>query len=167
VAVLAPYAAKLRRNESAMLADLLARHGRVDEAIEVLRPATMADPECLLRMLCTMLIGQSRLSEARVVVDTIAARGCLDPFDVRMEWVEALLECDQIERAIADLRADPDVDTAYARTRLAELLTATSELDKAEALLTGAKDRWDRARLAHVLVLKGHPEEAIAAMRAA
>lgn len=163
VAALAPYATPDRRNESAVLADLLARHGRIDEAIEILRPATIRDPECLMVPLCVLLIGQGRPVEARAVADEIAAQFGDRAFDIRMQWIDALAECGRLEQAIAELRTDPDADTDYVRTRLAELLTETDGLAEAEALLTGADNHWDRARLALVLVRQGRPEEAIAA----
>jgi thioredoxin-like negative regulator of GroEL len=165
VAVLSPFAAKGDRNVAGALADLLARHGRADEAIEVLRPVAMADPECLIRQLCTLLIGQGRPDEALAVIDDIAAQGRLNPFDLRMERIEVLIECGRTEQAITDLRADPGADAGYARVRLAELLADAGRLDEAVAVLRPARERWIRSLLAKLLTRQGRPEEAVAVMR--
>jgi hypothetical protein len=100
VAVLAPRAARVRRiheqhglphyaaaaelgrvvrqDESYLLADLLARHGRDDEAVTVLRTAAVAKP-ALLRPLCVLLIEHDRLDEARAAVAAVVAEVWPDP----------------------------------------------------------------------------------------
>lgn len=166
VAVLLPFAATGDRNVATTLADLLARHGRDDEAIEVLRPVAMADPECLICQLCTLLIRQGRPDEALAALDDVVAQGGLHPFDLRMERVEVLVECGRTEQAIADLRADQDVDAGYPRARLAELLADAGRLDEAVAVLRPARERWIRPPLAKLLIRQGRPEEAVAVMHA-
>ncbi|MET7398029.1 hypothetical protein ABZS66_31515 [Dactylosporangium sp. NPDC005572] len=165
VAVLSPFAAAGDTNVAATLADLLARHGRADEAITVLRPAAMADPECLIRPLCMLLVGQGRPDDALAVIEDVAAQGRLDPSDQRAERVEVLVACGRTEQAIADLRADSDALTGYARVRLAGLLADAGQLDEAVAVLLPARERWVRFQLAKLLIRQGRPEEAVAVMR--
>ncbi|GAA2341261.1 tetratricopeptide repeat protein [Dactylosporangium salmoneum] len=190
VAVLAPLAARLRRkeehglvhyavaswlgpvsadalgrNEAWLLADLLARHGRVEEAITVLRPAASADP-ALVRPLCLLLIGQGRPDEARAVVAEVVAEGRPDPVKLRLEWIEALVACGRHEQAIAELRTDPEAGSGYAHERLAALLACFGSPDEAIAMLGPATEGWDRVLLAKALIRAGRPQDAIATMRA-
>ncbi|MEV0136575.1 hypothetical protein AB0H83_50145 [Dactylosporangium sp. NPDC050688] len=185
VAVLAPRAARVRRmheqhglphyaaaaelgrvvrqDEPFLLADLLARHGRVDEAVTVLRTAAVAKPS-LLRPLCVLLIEHDRLDEARAAVAEVVAEVWPDPVKVRLEWIEALVECGRYEQAIAELRTDPEVGSGYARERLAALLTDHGPPDEAIAMLSPAAEGWQRMLLAKALIRAGRVEEAIAAV---
>ncbi|GAA1530212.1 hypothetical protein GCM10009827_054580 [Dactylosporangium maewongense] len=187
VAVLAPRAARVRRtheqhglphyaaaaelgrvvrqDEPCLLADLLARHGRVDEAVTVLRTAAVAKP-AVLRPLCVLLIEHDRLDEARAAVAEVVAEVWPDPVRLRLEWIEALVECGRYEQAIAELRADPEAGSGYARERLAALLTDHGPPDEAIAMLSPATERWSRMLLAKALIRAGRAEEAIAATRA-
>ncbi|MER7283608.1 hypothetical protein ABT369_55230 [Dactylosporangium sp. NPDC000244] len=186
VAVLAPRAARVCRtheqhglphyaapqlgwvvgqDEPRLLADLLARHGRVDEAVTVLRTAAVAKP-ALLRPLCVLLIEHDRLDEAQAAVAEVVAEVWPDPVRLRLEWIEALVECGRYEQAIADLRADPEAGSGYARERLAALLADHGPPDEAIAMLSPAAEGWSRILLAKALIRAGRAEEAIAATRA-
>ncbi|MEV4138393.1 tetratricopeptide repeat protein [Dactylosporangium sp. NPDC049742] len=158
-------AAALNRNAAWLLADLLARHGRVEEALAVLRPAASADP-ALVRPLCLMLIGQGRPDEARAAVAEIVAEGRPDPVTLRLEWIEALVACGRHEQAIAELRADPEADGGYARERLAALLACHGAPDEAIAMLGPDPVGNDRLLLAKALIRAGRPQDAIAMLRA-
>ncbi|MDG6108927.1 hypothetical protein Daura_36945 [Dactylosporangium aurantiacum] len=157
--------AALNRNAAWLHADLLARHGRVQEAITVLRSAAAADP-ALVRPLCVLLIGQDRPDEARAVAAGIAAAGWPDPVLVRLEWIEALVAGGRHEQAIAELRTDPDADGGYARERLAALLAEAGPPDEAIAMLGPAAEGHNRILLATALIRAGRPDEAIAALHA-
>ncbi len=159
----------LRRNETWLLADLLARHGRVEEAITVLRPAASIDP-VLVRPLCVLLINHGRPDEARAVVAgfvaEFVAEGWQDPVMLHLEWIEALVESGRHEQAIAELRADPAATSGYARERLAALLTGFGSPHEAVALLGPDAEGSARGLLVDALIRAGRPEDAIAARRA-
>ncbi|AGZ42760.1 hypothetical protein AFR_22450 [Actinoplanes friuliensis DSM 7358] len=133
------------------LPELLVRHGRLDEAIELLHPLVEADPEQHFQLLCTLLIRQGRAGERPEVPG-------LDPFDVRMDWVEALVECGRTEEAIAALRDDPDADSGFVRARLATLLADE------EAIAVLRPDE-EAELLATLLIRQGRPGEALELLR--
>ncbi|MFE5720903.1 tetratricopeptide repeat protein [Streptomyces erythrochromogenes] len=152
------------------LAELLVRHGRRAEAIEVLRPVphTMGgDPEWILRPLCRLLADEGRPDEALAYVDDFYARHGGTAGERLRERAEVHAHCGPPGEAVADLRAAGPV-TRYVVEALEELLPGhdlgigcADDLD-GEALdgtSAGAIARAER------LVRRGEPERAVALLR--
>ncbi len=164
-AILGPVTARIHEADEAwLLAGLLVRHGRVDEAVAGLRRATR-DDLALLRPMCRLLIGLDRLDEARAAVAEVVAEGPADEVRLRLELVEALAECGRHDQAIAELRADPGVGGGYPRDRLVALLASSGPPDEAIAMLGAVTEPWAPPLLATALLRADRPEDAIAVMR--
>jgi predicted Zn-dependent protease len=151
------------------LAEMLIRHGKVDEAIDVLRPVakTMGgDPEWIIRMLCTLLVGQGRADEALAIIDDVAAHYGDMWFELHVERNMVLVGCGRIEQAIAELRHRPDSDTWYVASHMADLLVDAGRLEEAISVLKSS-DRtvMSTTNLAKLLIRQGCVSEAIELFR--
>ncbi|GAA0910147.1 tetratricopeptide repeat protein [Virgisporangium aurantiacum] len=161
VEVLRPLADGGSSNAAAVLAELLTRHGRVDEAVGILR--STPDDECLLTLLCDLLISQGRPDEALAAVDDVAARHGDMWSELRVQRWRVLAQCGRIEEAIAAAR-----DVPYLTTELADLLVEAGRPDEAITVLRRAQhDAWSTTQLAKLLIQQGHVSEAIEPFRAA
>ncbi|MEV6312620.1 tetratricopeptide repeat protein [Streptomyces sp. NPDC051840] len=127
-----------RGNATVQLAHLMARHGRGDEAIEVVR--TLADQpggaeDWILHLFCTLCTDQGRPEDGLAYLDTLKERRGeeeWDPFWIRLPLMAA---CDRVDEAIAQVRAHPEDGTSYAAPHIAELLAGAGRIEEAVAAL--------------------------------
>lgn len=160
-AVLEPLAAGGNRNPSMYLAEILIRAGHGDEALDVLRRALPADPECLLDWWADLSVERGRVDEALAVVDEMiqgpyglteslhGARLCL--------LVHAGREAEAIEAVFA--RSEDEWQGADA---VAETLAAVGRTDQAVEVLERARDReYFHSQMATFMLREGRVEEAL------
>ncbi|MYS80285.1 hypothetical protein GTZ85_08655 [Streptomyces sp. SID5474] len=163
VDALRPFVATGDPNPALGTAEILFRHDRVEEAVELLRPEPgLAYYETwVLQSLFIRLVERGRAQEALEIVDGLAAVGdmSVELFGLHV-WL--LCELGRADRAIAEVRARADADTSNMRNRLVDLLTLTGRLDEAIEILTPSKREWDVATRASLLVRVGRVKEAIA-----
>ncbi|MFC3576677.1 tetratricopeptide repeat protein [Streptomyces yaanensis] len=168
VEVLRTHAADGSPNAAWCTAELLRKHGRVDEAIEVLRAAARRGADdWIIHELGELLVGQGRADEALAVVDDIAGRLRGDMgAELLLERVRLLAACGRHGQAVAELRAHPEADGWYMAKRLAELLAEAGRLDEAVAeLRPGIEDGRNRQLMAKLLIRQGRAEEAVTTAR--
>ncbi|MFE5581918.1 hypothetical protein [Kitasatospora sp. NPDC056531] len=150
-------------HEAALLARLLARHGRGDEAIEVLRALPWAkggDEDWIVATLCELYVDQRRAEEGLAYLDGVLARFGAPEWEYVRFRPRLLAACGRLEQAIEELRAD--LDAPCAAGELASLLADAGRLEEAVAVPAVAADRL---LLAPLLLKLGRIDEAMAALR--
>ncbi|WP_344502309.1 tetratricopeptide repeat protein [Dactylosporangium maewongense] len=166
VEAMRPFATDGSPNVAAALAELLTRHGRADEAIEVLLPVPRlmgGDPEWLVGILGKLLVERGRADEALAAVDDLAAHYGGMWIELLFERVEVLARSGRVEQAIAELRAHHEGGTWYGSSKLADLLVLAGRPGEAIRTLESIDgSAWTAARLAVLLVDQGRVEEALA-----
>ncbi|HTJ37777.1 MAG TPA: hypothetical protein VL738_31475 [Dactylosporangium sp.] len=141
-----------------------ASNRRPRKAIEVLRPAAQAtaDPECIVDMLCNLLVDQGRADEALAVIEDLTARRRDARIDIARERSQVLARSGQVEQAIAQLRGFADSGADDVTTMLADLLVDAARADEAVAVLrAGEQTTMIRTHLAKVLIRQGRVREAV------
>lgn len=167
VAILTPLAASARPNPSVVLAELLVRAGRGEEALAVLRSALVGGEEdWLMHTWAELMAVSGRADEALAVLDELAE----GPFGMTWELFEhrlgLLAASGRIEQAVDELRAHPRSGEWYAAWRLSELLTADGRTEEALAVLESSPDHTMSADLrAHLLICQGRAQEAVEMLR--
>ncbi len=120
------------------LAQLLARHGRGDEAINVMRVQADArnGDDWILHTLSDLYLDQSRPEDGLVHLDALAAaRGGEEDWDLYWLRLPLIAACDGVDEAIAHARAHPEGTTWYAAAHIAELLAGAGRTEEAVAVL--------------------------------
>ncbi|MFH8383368.1 tetratricopeptide repeat protein [Kitasatospora sp. NPDC018058] len=146
-------------NPAVALAELLVRHGRGDEAIQVLRALPWAkggDEDWIVHTLCTLYVDQRRAEEGLTYLDGVLARFDSPPWEYVRLRPRLLAACGRLEQAVEELRAG--VDHPCVAEELATLLAGAGRPEEAVAVL-GSADRPLRAAL---LVTLGRIDEAVA-----
>lgn len=147
------------------LAELLARQGRGDEAIEVLR--TLVDSpgganDCALDRLCTLYADQGRPADGLAHLDTLTAHQAIGP---RLRLMAA---SSRLDEAIALARAQSEEEGRYvAAWTIADLLAESGRTEEAVAALMSHGAEHHRTDLAGHLVTLGRVAEAVALFTAA
>jgi predicted Zn-dependent protease len=124
---------------SVQLAQLLARHGRCDEAIEVMR--VLADSpggaeDWIVDTLCTLYADHGRARDGLAYLDTLKARR-----DGEEEWdffrmrLRLMADCGLLDEAIEQARVHPEGDTWYADWTISDLLAEAGRAEEAVAVL--------------------------------
>jgi predicted negative regulator of RcsB-dependent stress response len=141
------------------LAELLAKHDRVDEAIIVLQ--TRADPDGLAASrIADLLARQGRVDEALTILQTRADVGDQDAGYRLVEFLAGQGREDE-------LRARADTGDRDALHQAADLLAGQDRVDEAIDILRPCADDWAAGRrLAELLAGQGRVDEAIAVLRA-
>ncbi|MET9483295.1 hypothetical protein [Streptomyces sp. NPDC006638] len=120
------------------LAKLLTRHGRGDEAIDVMRVQANAHKgdDWILHTLSDLYIGQGRPEEGLAHLDAFAAaRGGEEEWDLYWIRLPLIAACHGVDEAIARARAHPEGATSYAAPHIAELLAGSGRTEDAVAVL--------------------------------
>lgn len=119
------------------LSELLVRHGRSDEAIELLRVLTEHDAEdWLVHTLCTLYADHGRSQEALAHLDAIKARGDgKEYWDLFRMRLPLMADCGLLDEAIEQTRAHPEGDTWYAAWALSDMLDKAGRAEEADAVL--------------------------------
>ncbi|MET7368739.1 tetratricopeptide repeat protein [Streptomyces sp. NPDC005566] len=154
-------------NSAFELGQLLARHGRGDEAIDVMRvqaEAHSAD-DWILHTLSRMYLEQGRPHDGLELLDTLAAaRGGEVEWDLYWIRLPLIAACSGVDEAIAQARAHPEGATSYAAPHIAELLAGTGRTEDAVAVLEqhALANSHD---LAGYLIDLGRVEDALAVLQ--
>lgn len=119
------------------LSGLLVRHGRSDEAIEVLRSFTEHHPEdWLVHTLCALYADHGRSREGLAHLDAIKARRDGEEYwDLFQMRLPLMADCGLLDEAIERTRAHPEGDTWYAAWALSHLLDTAGRTEEADAIL--------------------------------
>ncbi|MFF8414602.1 tetratricopeptide repeat protein [Streptomyces omiyaensis] len=153
-------------NQAVELAQLLARHGRKDEAIDVMRIQADAHngDDWILHILAGLYLDQGRPEDGLAHLDALAdARGGEEYWDVYWMRLPLIAARDGVDEAIAQVRAHSGGMTSYAAPHVAELLAGAGRTEEAVAVLRphALANRHD---LAGYLIDLGHIEEAVDAL---
>ncbi|MFJ2674578.1 tetratricopeptide repeat protein [Streptomyces sp. NPDC087525] len=125
-------------NSAFELAQLLARHGRGDEAIDVMRGQADAHvgDDWILHALSGLYLDQGRPEEGLAHLDALAAaRGCEEDWDLYWIRLPLIAARDGVDEAIARARSHPEGSTSYAAPHIAELLAGAGRTEEAVAIL--------------------------------
>ncbi|GAB3835249.1 tetratricopeptide repeat protein [Dactylosporangium cerinum] len=120
------------------LAELLTRHGRGDEAVEVLRALVMSHAghdDCLADLLCTLYAEQGRAADGLTFLDELKAeRGDEDWefFRLRPPLLAAL---GRLDEAVELARSHPEGDSWYGLLTPAALLANAGRTEEAVEML--------------------------------
>lgn len=148
------------------LAQLLARHGRDNEAIEVMRVQADAcnGEDWILHLLADLYLGQGRPEEGLAHLDALAcARGGEEGWDLYWIRLPLIAARDGVDEAIAQARSHPEGMTSYAAPHIAELLVGAGRIEEAVAVLR-PHALTNRHDLAGYLIDLGRIEEAVAVL---
>ncbi|MFB7382872.1 tetratricopeptide repeat protein [Kitasatospora purpeofusca] len=154
-------------NAAYHLARLLARHGRDDEAIEVMRAHADTCPgeDSVLHPLAELCLDRGRARDGLAHLDDLKARRggeeAWDLFRIRLPLITADAGGDE---AVQQARAHPEGDTRYAAADSARVLHDAGRTEEAVALL----DRHlpaNRSDLAGYLVDLGRIHDAVALLQ--
>ncbi|MGV4889434.1 tetratricopeptide repeat protein (plasmid) [Streptomyces viridosporus] len=159
----------VRRHHGAVdLARLLVRHGRGDEAIEVMR--TLVDSpggaeDWLVDTLCTLYADHGRARDGLACLDTVKARrGGEEEWDFFRMRLRLMADCGLLDEALEQARAHPEGDTSYAAHTLSDLLAEAGRTEEAVAVLE-LHAPANRASLAGHLIDLGRVEDAVALLQ--
>ncbi|MGW0188963.1 tetratricopeptide repeat protein [Streptomyces sp. NPDC003362] len=154
-----------------LLSLLLARHGRGDEAIELLSSLPSAaggDEDWVVGTLCTLYIEQGRAEDGLAHLDGLKARVGGESDDEASEFfrlrTKLLVACGRREQAIEEARARPGSDGWYETQNLARLLSDAGRPEEAVAVLDPAVPANRKALAAH-LMAAGRIEDSLALFR--
>ncbi|MGW4565393.1 tetratricopeptide repeat protein [Streptomyces sp. NPDC004561] len=128
-----------RYNGGVLLSELLARHGRGDEAIQVIR--TLAESpgggeDWIVNTLCTLYADHGRAHDGLAYLDALKARR-----DSEEEWdffrmrLPLMADCGLLDEAIEQARTHPEGDTWYAAWSISDLLAEAGRTEEAVAVL--------------------------------
>lgn len=128
-----------RYNDPVLLAGLLSRHGRGDEAIAVMR-ALVDSPggaeDWIVDTLCTLYAEHGRAQEGLAHLDALKARrDGEEEWDYFRMWLPLMADCGLLDEAITQARAHYEGDTGYAAWSLSDLLAEACRTEEAVAVL--------------------------------
>ncbi|MFG2814680.1 tetratricopeptide repeat protein [Streptomyces sp. NPDC048410] len=146
------------------LSELLVRHGRGDEAIEVMREVAErpggAD-DWIVHTLCTLYADHGRPRDGLALLDALKARsGGEEGWDFFQMRLPLMADCGLLDEAIAQARAHPEGDTSYAAWALSDVLTGAGRTEEAAALLEQHPTSNGSLRAARLIDL-GRVEDAV------
>ncbi|MFG2331691.1 tetratricopeptide repeat protein [Streptomyces sp. NPDC048604] len=155
-------------NVAVDLAQLLARHDRGEEAVEVMRALADAPggaEDWILHVLCTLYTDQGRPEDGLAHLDALAAaRGGEEEWDLFWIRLPLMAACDRISEALESARAHPEGATWYAAPHIAELLAGAGRTEEAVAVLRPHSPA-NSHDLAGYLMDLGRIEEAVAVLQ--
>ncbi|MEU3657283.1 hypothetical protein AB0E67_31730 [Streptomyces sp. NPDC032161] len=153
------------RNYQSLLMELLARQGRIDEAVEAVR-TTFEDPwEGLLQPAVLMLAENGLHERALRLLDERSP----EFLEESLDWVPSnrwllMGESGRCREAIAEVEAMPGLEPDERDTTIAWLLAQDGRVDEAIDLLRSYAERSIATDLAELLIRQNRPAEAIAAI---
>ncbi|WP_327188063.1 tetratricopeptide repeat protein [Streptomyces sp. NBC_01334] len=151
-------------NSAFELAQLLARHSRGSEAIDVMRAQADArnGDDWILHTLSELCLDQGRPEEGLAHLDALAAaRGGEEEWDLYRIRLPLIAARDGVDEAVAQARSHPEGATWYAASHIAELLAGAGRTEEAVAVLEqhSSSNHHD---LAGYLIDLGRVEDALA-----
>lgn len=148
-----------RRHTSYLLAQLLARHGRGAEGIEVLRALGSAE-DWIVDALCELFAAEGRAEEGLAHLDALKARRGEEEWELFRLRGPLMAACGRLDEAMTEALAHPEGRDPYALQWVAHLLIRAGRPEEAVALLD--TDRLEQTRvLAPLLIDLGRVEEAM------
>ncbi|MEV7783380.1 hypothetical protein [Kitasatospora sp. NPDC088351] len=151
-----------------LLSQLLVRHGRVDEAIAVMR--ALADSpggaeDCVVDALCTLYAEHGRAQEALAYLDALKERrDGEEKWDFFQMRLPLMADCGLLDETIEQARAHPEGGTWYAAWSLSNLLAEAGRIEEAVAVLEQHPGS-NNTVLAHHLIDLGRIKEAAAVLQ--
>ncbi|WP_326756728.1 hypothetical protein OIE73_38865 [Streptomyces hirsutus] len=148
------------------LAQLLARHGRVEEAIEVmcaLADAPGGAEDWIVHMLCTLYTDQGRPQDGLAYLDALKTRRGEEEWELFWIRLSLMAACDRVDEAVEQARTHPEGDTRYAVSHVARLLAGDGRLEEAVAALK-LHSPANSHDLAGYLIDLGRVEQAVAVL---
>lgn len=120
------------------LAHFLARHGRGDEAIELMR--AVADrpgraEDWILHVLCTLCADKGRPEDGLAYLDAVKERRGEEEWDLFWIRLPLMAACDLVDEALEAAHAHPEGHTPYAAAHTAKLLADAGRTKEAVAVL--------------------------------
>ncbi|MET9617159.1 tetratricopeptide repeat protein [Kitasatospora indigofera] len=125
-------------NSAFGLARLLARHGRGNAAIEVVRIQADARPgeDWILHTLADLCLDQGRPADGLAHLDDLAAaRGGEEEWDLFWMRLPLIAAGAGVDEAVERARAHPEGNTSYAAEHIAALLAGAGRTEEAVAVL--------------------------------
>jgi tetratricopeptide (TPR) repeat protein len=120
------------------LVQLLARHGRGDDAIEVMRTLadSYGDEDWIVDTLCTLYADHGRTGDALAYLDALKTRrgGEEELFFFRLR-LRLMAGCGRLDEAMELVQAHPEGDTCYAAWTISDVLADHGRLEEAVAVL--------------------------------
>ncbi|MCN9244061.1 hypothetical protein NGF19_25320 [Streptomyces sp. RY43-2] len=156
-----------RPHTEVLLAHLLARHGRGDEAIDVMRALADArnGDDWILHTWSTLCMDQNRPEDGLAHLDALAARrGREEAWDLFWIRLPLMAACGRVDEAVERARAHPEGSTSYAAPHIAELLAAAGRTEEAVAVLEQHSPA-NRHDLADRLISLGRVDDALAVLQ--
>ncbi|MGW7052907.1 tetratricopeptide repeat protein [Streptomyces sp. NPDC054887] len=154
-------------NSAYELAQLLARHGRGDEAITVMRAQADAHrgDDWIRHALSQLCLDQGRPSDGLAHLDALAAQGGReDEWELFWMRLPLIAACSGVDEAVERARAHPEGTTWYAAKCIARLFADTGRTEEAIAILQ-EHDRSNIHDLAGYLIDLGRIDETLAALQ--
>ncbi|MGW2107642.1 tetratricopeptide repeat protein [Streptomyces sp. NPDC001948] len=154
-------------NSAFELAQLLARHGRGSEAIDVMRLQADArnGDDWILHTLADLCLAQARSEDGLAHLDALAAaRGGEEDWDLYWVRLPLIAARDGVDEAIAQARSHPEGATWYAALHIAELLAGAGRTEEAVAVLEQHAPR-NSHDLAGYLIDIGRVQDALAILQ--
>ncbi|MCX4617656.1 tetratricopeptide repeat protein [Streptomyces mirabilis] len=153
-----------RYHDPVLLAGLLSRHGRGDEAIAVMC-ALVDSPggaeDWVVDLLCTLYAEHGRAQEGLAHLDALKERrGGEEEWDFFRMRLPLLADCGLLDEAIEQARAHHEGDTWYAAWSLSDLLAEAGRTEEAVAVLE-QHPTSNSSVLAQRLIDLGRIEDAI------
>ncbi|MCX4918787.1 lipopolysaccharide assembly protein LapB [Streptomyces sp. NBC_00687] len=154
-------------NSAVQLAQLLARHGRENEAIDVICALADARPgdDWILHTLSELFLDQGRAEDGLAYLDALATtRAGEENWDLYWIRLPLIAAHHGVDDAIAQARSHPEGTTWYAASHIAELLAGTGRIEEAVAVLEqhASQNSHD---LAGYLIDLGRVQDALAILR--
>ncbi|AXG79687.1 tetratricopeptide repeat protein [Streptomyces paludis] len=146
------------------LSQLLLRHGRSEEAIEVLR--TLAEQpggaeDWIVHELCTLYADHGRAHEGLAHLDALKARrGGKEDWDFFRLLLPLMARCGLLDEAIEQAGAHPEGGTWYAASALSDLLAGAGRTEEAAAVLE-QHTSFNRSLRAERLIDLGRVKDAV------
>ncbi|MFG2482083.1 hypothetical protein ACGFSI_04900 [Streptomyces virginiae] len=152
-----------RWHTSFLLAQLLARHGRGAEGIEVLRVLGSAE-DWIVDALCELFAAEGRAEEGLAHLDALKARRGQEEWELFRLRGPLMAACGRLDEALAEALAHPEGGGPYALQWPARLLVEAGRPEEAVALLD--TDRLEHRRVLGPLLMDlGRVEEAVTLLR--
>jgi tetratricopeptide (TPR) repeat protein len=165
-----PAASPARQRHAAVhLAQILARHGRGEEAIAGLAafshsPAAHGADESVDAALCDLYIQQHRAADGLAYLDKVAPRYDAQDWDHLRLRLKLMAAAGQREEAVAKARAHPDASTGPVAACIARLLADAGRIEEAVCVLEQSTPA-DRSLWARYLIELTHVKQAIAVLQ--
>ena len=150
------------------LAELLARHGRGSEAVDVMRVLAEAHngDDWILHTWSNLCLEQGRPEDGLAHLDALAAaRGREEEWDLYWMRLPLIAARDGVDVAVTQARSHSEGATSYAAPHIAELLAGAGRTEEAVAVLEQQTTPTNSNELAGHLIDLGRVNDAVALLQ--